>query len=75
MIRSPARSSGTTILISTAYLDEGEKCEHLALMHRSKILAIATPEEIQGDFPSLEQAMIHKIQEVDQGLLDEKFKS
>lgn len=69
------RKVGKTILISTAYLDEGEKCEHLALVHRSKILVIATPEEIQADFPSLEQAMIHKIQEVDQGLLDEKFKS
>ena len=72
---SQMRKVGKTILISTAYLDEGEKCEHLALVHRSKILAIATPEEIQADFPSLEQAMIHKIQEVDQGLLDEKFKS
>jgi hypothetical protein len=38
-------------------------------------LAIATPEEMQAQFPSLEQAMIHKIQEVDRGLLDEKFKS
>jgi len=72
---SQMRKVGKTILISTAYLDEGEKCEHLALVHRSKILAIATPEEIQADFPSLEQAMLHKIQEVDQGLLDEKFKS
>jgi len=72
---SQMRKVGKTILISTAYLDEGEKCEHLALVHRSKILVIATPEEIQADFPSLEQAMLHKIQEVDQGLLDEKFKS
>jgi ABC-2 type transport system ATP-binding protein len=69
------RKVGKTILISTAYLDEGEKCEHLALMHRAKILAIATPEELQAQFPSLEQAIIHEIQEVDQGLLDEKFKS
>jgi ABC-2 type transport system ATP-binding protein len=72
---SQMKKAGKTILISTAYLDEGEKCEHLALMHRSKILVIATPEEMQVSFPSLEQAMIHKIQEVDQGLLDEKFKS
>ena len=69
------RKAGKTILISTAYLDEGEKCEHLALMHRGNFLAIATPEEMQARFPSLEQAMIHKIQDVDQGLLDEKFKS
>lgn len=72
---SQMRKAGKTILISTAYLDEGEKCEHLALMHRAKFLAIATPEEMQAPFPSLEQAMIHKIQDVDRGLLDEKFKS
>jgi ABC-2 type transport system ATP-binding protein len=72
---SQMRKVGKTILISTAYLDEGEKCERLALMHRSKILVIATPEEMQAQFPSLEQAMIHKIQDVDRGLLDEKFKS
>jgi len=69
------REAGKTILISTAYLDEGEKCEYLALMHRAKFLAIATPEEMQAQFPSLEQAMIRKIQDVDRGLLDEKFKS
>ncbi|HJX31918.1 MAG TPA: ABC transporter ATP-binding protein [Thermodesulfobacteriota bacterium] len=69
------REAGKTILISTAYLDEGEKCDRLALMHRAKFLAIATPEEMQAQFPSLEQAMIHKIQDVDRGLLDEKFKS
>jgi ABC-type multidrug transport system ATPase subunit len=72
---SQMRKAGKTILISTAYLDEGEKCEHLALMHRANFLAIATPEEMQAQFPSLEQAMIHKIQDVDRGLLDEKFKS
>ena len=72
---SQMRKVGKTILISTAYLDEGEKCEYLALMHRSRILTIVTPKEMQAHFPSLEQAMIHKIQEVDQGLLDEKFKS
>ena len=72
---SHMRKVGKTILISTAYLDEGEKCEHLALMHRSKILAIETPGEMQTHFFSLEEAMIHKIQEVDRGLLDEKFRS
>ena len=72
---SQMRKVGKTIFISTAYLDEGEKCDRLALMHRAKFLAIATPEEMQAQFRSLEQAMIHKIQEADRGLLDEKFKS
>ena len=30
------RDEGKTILISTAYLDEGERCDHLALMHKAK---------------------------------------
>ena len=44
-------------------------------MHRANFLAIATPEEMQAQFPNLEQAMIRQIQDVDQGLLNEKFKS
>jgi len=69
------RGEGMTILISTAYLDEGEKCDHLVLMHQSRILAAATPREIQSHFPSLEEAIIHHIQEVDRELIHEKFKS
>ena len=62
-----------TILISTAYLDEGEKCDYLALMHKSRVLEIATPEAIQYHYPSLEEAMIHRIQEADEGLIHERF--
>jgi ABC-2 type transport system ATP-binding protein len=69
------RREGLTILISTAYLDEGERCNHLALMHRGRVLATGTPEEIRSSFSTLEEAMIHRIQEADQGLLYESFKS
>ena len=37
------KRQGMTILVSTAYLDEGEKCDRLLLMHRSRILDEATP--------------------------------
>jgi ABC-2 type transport system ATP-binding protein len=67
------KREGMTILISTAYLDEGEKCDHLVLMHKSRVLEIATPETIQSHYPSLEEAMIHRIQEVDEGLIHERF--
>jgi len=67
------RKMEKTILIATSYLDEGEKCDHLALMHRGKILILAAPQIIQAQFSDLEEAMIHKIQESDRGLLDEKF--
>ncbi len=67
------RKEGMTILISTAYLDEGEKCDRLALMHKSKIIEIETPETIKSDFKDLEEAMIHRIKEVDRELMDDRF--
>ena len=66
--------AGKTILISTAYLDEGEKCDHLALMHKSQILIQATPSEMQSGFKTLEDAMIHRIQETDRELIHDTFK-
>jgi ABC-2 type transport system ATP-binding protein len=69
------KREGMSILISTAYLDEGEKCDRLILMHRSKVLDEATPQEIQSHFPDLEAAMIHRIEEVDKGLIDERFRA
>ncbi|HON22500.1 MAG TPA: ABC transporter ATP-binding protein [Syntrophales bacterium] len=59
------RREGMTILVSTAYLDEGEKCDTLALMHKAQIIAVATPVAIRTAFPSLEAAMIARLQEFD----------
>ena len=67
------RQDGMTIFISTAYLDEGEKCDLLALMHRSRVLEVSTPTRVQGNFPNLEEAMIYRIQQVDEGLIHEGF--
>ena len=58
-----------TILVSTAYMDEGEKCDRLILMHRSRILDDATPQEMRERFSDLEQAIIHRIERVDEGLV------
>ncbi|MCX5842591.1 MAG: ABC transporter ATP-binding protein [Deltaproteobacteria bacterium] len=73
-ILAQMREGGMTTLVSTAYLDEGEKCDRLALMHRSQVFAIAAPSEIRGPFPSLEDAMIARIQEVDKEILHDSFK-
>ncbi len=56
---------GMTIMISTAYLDEGEKCDRLVLMHSSRVISEAAPGEIQSHFDSLEEAMIHRIKEIE----------
>ena len=73
-ILAQMRADGMTIMVSTAYLDEGEKCDRLALMHRSRILDIAAPQEIRGRFASLEEAMINRIAEVDKEIVRDSFK-
>lgn len=72
-ILAQMRQGGMTIMVSTAYLDEGEKCDRLALMHRSGVLDIAAPSEIRGSFPDLEKAMVHRIQEVDREIAHDSF--
>ena len=42
---------GVTIFISTAYLDEAERCNRIGLMHRGKILAVGTPDEVKQLMP------------------------
>ena len=69
------KRSGMTIVVSTAYLDEGEKCDRLALMHRARILADGSPDEIRSSFASLEDAMIHRIEETDGALARDNVKS
>lgn len=36
-----------TIFVSTAYLDEAERCERLALMHHGAVITVGTPAEIK----------------------------
>ena len=36
-----------TILISTAYLDEAERCHRIGLIHKGKILASGSPKEVK----------------------------
>ena len=73
-ILTQMRADGMTIVVSTAYLDEGEKCDRLALMHRAQLLETATPADIRASFPTLETAMISRIREVDEELTRDSFK-
>jgi ABC-2 type transport system ATP-binding protein len=36
-----------TIFVSTAYLDEAERCNRLALIHDGRLLAIGTPDDVK----------------------------
>jgi len=68
------REGGMTIMVSTAYMDEGEKCDRLGLMHKARLLAVATPSEIRSQFETLEEAMIQRIQDVDKEIIHDTFK-
>jgi ABC-2 type transport system ATP-binding protein len=37
---------GLTVLLSTSYLDEAERCGHVVVMHQGKVLAQGHPEEV-----------------------------
>jgi ABC-2 type transport system ATP-binding protein len=67
------KKEGMTIIVSTAYLDEGEKCDRLGLMHSSILLDTATPAILRGSFKTLEEAIIERIKEVDGELAHDTF--
>ncbi len=68
------RQKGMTILVSTAYLDEGERCDRIGLMHQARLLHTARPAEISSGYPNLEEAIIDKIKAVDSDLAQNAFK-
>src|SRR5574340_997286 len=39
---------GVTILVSTAYLDEADRCNRVGLIHKGRLLACDTPESLKG---------------------------
>ncbi|HOT29627.1 MAG TPA: ABC transporter ATP-binding protein [Candidatus Ozemobacteraceae bacterium] len=45
------RREGVTILVSTAYLDEAERCHRLAMLHEGRLLALGTPAEMRALMP------------------------
>ncbi len=47
------RESGVTILISTAYLDEAERCSRLALLHRGRIEHNDSPRRLKERMPGV----------------------
>jgi ABC-2 type transport system ATP-binding protein len=44
------RSGGLTIVVSTPYMDEANRCDRVALIQRGRILAIDTPKAITASF-------------------------
>jgi ABC-2 type transport system ATP-binding protein len=51
---------GTTILVTTHYMDEATQCKRLAFLSRGHLIAVGTPEEILKHFgqPTIEDVFI-----------------
>lgn len=41
---------GTTIFVTTHYMDEAEYCNRLSIMHQAKIITIDTPRQLKKEF-------------------------
>jgi ABC-2 type transport system ATP-binding protein len=54
---------GITIFLTTAYLDEAERCNRVGLMHKGKLIRCASPQDMkrETDSPTLEGAFIKTI--------------
>jgi ABC-2 type transport system ATP-binding protein len=59
---------GTTILVTTHYMDEAERCERLAFLSRGHLIAVGTVAEVTAHFhqPTIEDVFI-ELQRRDEG--------
>lgn len=63
---------GITVMVTTHFMDEAEYCDRIALIYRSKMIKMGTPDDLkegarsdQNQNPTLEDAFIKLIEEYD----------
>jgi ABC-2 type transport system ATP-binding protein len=67
------RQAGMTLLVATAYIEEGERCDRVLVMHKGRLLAAGAPAEVRAGAASLEEAMVARIRAADAALSEERF--
>lgn len=62
--------AGTTVLVTTHFMDEADYCDRLAVIYRGRLLALETPDGLKDRFagdeaprPSIEDAFVALIEE------------
>ena len=63
---------GTTVLVTSHFLDEAEYCDRMVIIYRGKLIAAGSPDQIKaghgGDNPTLNQAFIRLVEDYDRKL-------
>ena len=61
-------AAGLTVVVTTHYMDEAERCDRLGLMSRGRLIGLGTPGEIRAHFqqPSIEDVFV-ELQRRDEG--------
>jgi ABC-2 type transport system ATP-binding protein len=54
---------GTTLFVTTHYMDEAEFCRRISIMHRGKIIEVGNPQELIAKYgkPNLQDTFISLI--------------
>jgi len=54
---------GTTLFVTTHYMDEAEFCRRVSIMHKGKIIEVGNPQELVKKYnqPDLQETFIHLI--------------
>ncbi len=67
-ILSDLHLQGITVFVSTPYMDEAERCSHVGLMYRGRLIVCDAPEEIKGlvrgELIELRPANLRQVREV-----------
>lgn len=52
------RVTGSTVLLTSAYFDEVERCDHVVYLDHGRVLAAGAPSVLRGPHPTLEAAFL-----------------
>jgi ABC-2 type transport system ATP-binding protein len=55
--------AGMTVLVSTPYMDEAERCHRVGLVHRGRLLVEGEPTALMKGFASFEDAFLSRLEE------------
>ncbi|OZI69040.1 ribosome-associated ATPase/putative transporter RbbA [Bordetella genomosp. 1] len=62
-----SREARVTIFVSTHFMNEAQRCDRISFMHRGRVLAVGTPEELRErqHAPTLEEAFVTYLEQED----------